>query len=205
LETTVDPWIANLWPALDEVCVQKEKDNNVQAKNIIESVKTLSVNDQTENNKISLEVPNGHSVVDKKMNIVSGTKIIFDLSELDKAEQLTALPRIPTVICKIIRSNKKIINPASLPSFINPPTSIVNARLNAVRCLTHPDALKRTIHLELDIKDYKEQLEFVPGDSFGIIAPNNEKLVSEILKTLEINENEANREISIESVEGTGV
>ncbi|CAG8748267.1 8068_t:CDS:2, partial [Funneliformis mosseae] len=141
---------------------------------------------------------------DEKMNFVIGTKITFELSKLAKAETLTALPRIPTVICKIVKSNKKeSINPASLPPFINTSTPIVNARLDTVRCLTHPDALKRTIHLELDIKDYKEKLEFVPGDSIGIIAPNNKKLVLEILKTLEIGENEANQEISIESLEGT--
>ncbi|CAG8600617.1 7584_t:CDS:2 [Funneliformis caledonium] len=206
LEATVDPWIEKLWPALAKVCVQKGKNNNnAHDENIVESVKNLSVNDKSDNNDLSLplKLPNELSV-DEKMNFVIGTKITFELSELAKAETLTALPRIPTVICKIVKSNKKeSINPASLPPFINTSTPIVNARLDTVRCLTHPDALKRTIHLELDIKDYKEKLEFVPGDSIGIIAPNNKKLVLEILKTLEIGENEANQEISIESLEGT--
>jgi methionine synthase reductase len=206
LETTVDPWIANLWPELAKVCVQKGKDNNAQGENIIESVKTLSLNDKTEVNEKSLssETPNGH-LVDKKIDIMNGTKITLDLSELAKAEQLTALPRLPTVICKIIKSNeKRTINSPAFPFLINTPTPIMNARLDAVRCLTHPEALKRTIHLELDIKDYKEKLEFIPGDSFGIIAPNDEKLGLEILKTLGIDEIGANQEISIESVEGTG-
>ncbi|RIA98415.1 hypothetical protein C1645_870670 [Glomus cerebriforme] len=205
LETTVDPWIANLWPELAKVCVQKRKDNDFQDKNLIESIKTLSVNGKSENNEKSLpiETPNGQ-LVDKKMNIVNGTKIVLDLSELAKAQQLTALPRIPTVICKIIKSNEKRTINSSTPSFLmNTPTPIVNARLEAVRCLTHPEALKRTIHLELDIKDFQEKLEFIPGDSFGIIAPNSEKLSLEILKTLGIDENEINQEISIESVEGT--
>lgn len=207
METTVDPWIANLWPELIKVCVQKGKDNNnTQVENIIESVKTLSINGKTESNETSLplETPNGQSV-DKKMGIASGTKIMLDLSELAKVEQFTALPRIPTVICKIIKSNEeRIINSPTLPTLINTPTPIVNTRLDAVRCLTHPEALKRTIHLELEIKDYREKLEFIPGDSFGIIAPNNEKLCLGILKTLEIDENEANQEISVESAEGTG-
>ncbi|PKK72650.1 hypothetical protein RhiirC2_679852 [Rhizophagus irregularis] len=206
LETTVDPWIANLWPELVKVCVQKGKDNNnTKVENIIESVKTLSINGKTESNETSLplETPNGQSV-DKKMGIASGTKIMLDLSELAKVEQFTALPRIPTVICKIIKSNEeRIINSPTLPTLINTPTPIVNTRLDAVRCLTHPEALKRTIHLELEIKDYREKLEFIPGDSFGIIAPNNEKLCLGILKTLEIDENEANQEISVESAEGT--
>jgi methionine synthase reductase len=195
LETTVDPWIANLWPELAKVCVQDG--------NIIESIKTLSVNDKTENNeKLLLSgTPNGQLVG----YIVNGTKITLDLSELVKAEQLTALPRIPTATCKIIKSNgKRIINSLSLPCFINTPTPIMYAKLYAVRCLTHPGALKKTIHLELDIKDYQEKLEFVPGDSFGIIAPNDKKLVLEILNNLGIDENGANQEISIESFDGTG-
>ncbi|GBB97300.1 hypothetical protein RclHR1_02960013 [Rhizophagus clarus] len=202
LETTVDPWIANLWPELAKVCVQKGKDDNKQDENIIESVKTISINDKAEMS-LSMETLNGQSV-DKKMSIENGNKIILDLSELAKVEQFTALPRIPNVVCKIIKLNeKKNINSSTLPSLINTPTPIVNARLDAVRCLTHPEALKRTIHLELDIKDYREKLEFIPGDSFGIIAPNNEKLCLGILKTLGIDENEANQEISVESVEGT--
>jgi methionine synthase reductase len=203
LETTVDPWIANLWPELVKVCVQKGKDNNTQDEKIMESIKTLSINDK-DVMSLSLETPNGQSV-DKKMDTESGTKIILNLSELAKVEQFIALTRIPTVICKIIKSNeKRIINSSTLPFLINTPSPIVSARLDAVRCLTHPEALKRTIHLELNIKDHQEKLEFIPGDSFGIIAPNNEKLCLGILKTLGIDENEANQEISVESVEGAG-
>ena len=78
------------------------------------------------------------------------------------------------------------------------------ARLDTVCCLSHPDALKRTLHLELDIKEFADKIDFVPGDSFGIYVPNDTKLVKGILSMLEINEQEFDERISVESLEGTG-
>ncbi|CAG8826173.1 3869_t:CDS:1, partial [Dentiscutata erythropus] len=84
---------------------------------------------------------------------INGNKIILDLSELANSTQLTALPRVPIEHCKIIKSNKEKKN-SFLPSFIITPNPIINAKLNAVRCLTRFDAIKKTLHLELDIKDH---------------------------------------------------
>ncbi|CAG8542170.1 10965_t:CDS:2 [Diversispora eburnea] len=131
---------------------------------------------------------------------INGNKIILDLSELANSTQLTALPRVPIEHCKIIKSNKEKKN-SFLPSFIITPNPIINAKLNAVRCLTRFDAIKKTLHLELDIKDHSEEIQFFPGDAFGIIAPNDNLLVQNILTALGINENESNQEISVEHIE----
>ncbi|CAG8777419.1 22790_t:CDS:2, partial [Gigaspora rosea] len=72
--------------------------------------------------------------------------------------------------------------------------------INAVCCLTHPNAVKKTLHLELDIKDL--EFSFIPGDAFEIFAPNHEVLVKGILNTLGIDDNMAHEEISIEAAEG---
>ncbi|CAJ0844444.1 10580_t:CDS:10 [Entrophospora sp. SA101] len=123
------------------------------------------------------------------------------LSDIDKHEQLTALPRIPATICKIIKKKIRHLNPLkSLPSFIIN-NLIMYAKLDTVCCLSHPDALKRTLHLELDVKEFRDKIEFVPGDSFGIYAPNSIELIKGILSMLEINEQEFDEEISVESLE----
>ncbi|RHZ82800.1 hypothetical protein Glove_103g33 [Diversispora epigaea] len=163
----------------------KEIEENKNPEDVISTVKNLSIKE--------LEKHSSESGI-------SGNKIILDLSELANSTQLTALPRVPIEHCKIIKSNKEKKR-SFLPSFIITPNPIINAKLNAVRCLTRFDSVKKTLHLELDIKDHSEEIQFFPGDAFGIIAPNDNLLVHNILTALGINENDANQEISVEHIE----
>ncbi|KAF0510185.1 riboflavin synthase domain-like protein [Gigaspora margarita] len=198
LESIVDPWIANLWLALANVCVQKQKDSGID---VTESIVSLSIKDnsQNTNNLQSSENDSHLTNGNESESIKLGNKILLDLTDIVDSDQLTAIPRIPTVFCKISRLNKeKVTTP--LPSFLASSSRILNTRINAVRCLTHPNAVKKTLHLELDIKDL--EFSFIPGDAFEIFAPNHEVLVKGILNTLGINENMAHEEISIEAAEG---
>ncbi|RIB11914.1 hypothetical protein C2G38_2202195 [Gigaspora rosea] len=198
LESIVDPWIANLWPALANVCVKKQKDSGID---VTESIVSLSIKDNSQNTNNDQSNENDSNLINgkKSESIKPGNKILLDLSDIVDSDQLTSIPRIPTVFCKISRLNKeKVTTP--LPSFFAPSSRILNARINAVCCLTHPNAVKKTLHLELDIKDL--EFSFIPGDAFEIFAPNHEVLVKGILNTLGIDDNMAHEEISIEAAEG---
>ncbi|CAG8594936.1 7558_t:CDS:2, partial [Scutellospora calospora] len=196
LESVVDPWIADLWPVLTNVCVQKQKE---YGNDIIESITSLSMKDKSQPTKNQLDTKITNDPVSSNNSFRPGNKIILDLTGLVDSDQLTAIPRTPAVFCKISRSNReKVVS--SLPSFLEQSSPIFNTRINAVRCLTHPNAVKKTLHLELDIKDH--EISFVPGDAFGIFAPNDEVMVRGILNVLGIDENVAHQEISIEAAEG---
>ncbi|CAG8566544.1 10255_t:CDS:2 [Ambispora gerdemannii] len=272
LESVVDPWVANLWPALEKVCIKKNKKSNGQIEIIASSVANISVMDNKNNlqsNKVGLEnsltivkkdesikttattsekssltivkknesikttattsenTINGDTVSKSTLNLRKsddatlvpirgerkGSKLIIDLSDLESVTQLTSLPRIPTTLCKITKLDSEIKKTLSndrdsfpsIPSFVHTPTRVFGAKISAVRCLTHPNALKRTLHLELDIKDHRDNIEFVPGDVFGILAPNDEEFVWTLLKILGIDHDEAQRTINIEAVEGAGI
>lgn len=212
----MDPWIANLWTALADVCVQKQNGENGKSEkheengksesqengkseskgdgenenSVISSVKDLSIK-ETETRPPELHVTNGSE------SRTIGNKILLDLSELANSTQLTAIPRVPIEHCKIIKSNKGKDPSSSLPSFIITPNPIINAKLDAARCLTRFDAVKKTLHMELDITDHSNEIQFLPGDAFGIIAPNENSLVQNLLAILGIDEKGANQEISV--------
>ncbi|CAG8478055.1 9783_t:CDS:2, partial [Ambispora leptoticha] len=250
LESVVDPWIANLWPALEKVCIKKDKKSNGQIEKIASSVANISVKEVKDNKtnlqSIKTEPENSLTIVtrDESTKTVAtsentfngvtvsestlnpqpsddktlvpirserkGSKLIIDLSDLESVTQLTSLPRIPTAICKITKVDSEIKKTLSknkysfqsIPTFIHTPTRVFGAKISAVRCLTHPTALKRTLHLELDVKDHRDDIEFVPGDVFGILAPNDEEFVWTLLKTLGIDHDEAQKTVNIEAMEG---
>ncbi|CAG8446332.1 17285_t:CDS:2 [Acaulospora colombiana] len=211
LETVVDPWIENLWTALADVCVQVRKDD-IDVEEITGSVKTLSVAGTTQIAQESLEIhaTNGKSNDNSDLKNhdlprdLRGNKVVLDFSELDETSQLTALSRVPVACCRIVKLEKENFIPwSSFPSFIVTPTPIINSRLDSVRCLTQPDSIRKTLHMELEIKEHGKEIVFSPGDAFGILAPNDEVLVKDVLVALRIDENEAKQEISIEPVEGS--
>ncbi|KAG9294024.1 hypothetical protein G9A89_019362 [Geosiphon pyriformis] len=224
LEAVVDPWIENLWPALTRVCIQKEPMTSVAVDFNLGSIALIPkvqngenftfngnlvalTNDQAIKTLASTEedARSMNSSFDYRYK-VKGSKIVIDISELEQATQLTALPRIPNELCKIEDENstKGLITPL-WPNFFDTPTRMFGTKISAVRCLTHPNADKRTLHIELDIKEHRDEFHFVPGDAIGIWAPYNETLVWEILRTLEIDEIKAHKEISIVAIEGAGI
>ncbi|KIH88615.1 hypothetical protein SPBR_06806 [Sporothrix brasiliensis 5110] len=74
------------------------------------------------------------------------------------------------------------------PFFVqpHPPYHVYPARIHNARELTRPGAEKRTYHFDLDVTDYpvESDTEFRVGGAIGVSAPNDTKLVDELLDLL---------------------
>ena len=75
------------------------------------------------------------------------------------------------------------------PNFVtpHPPYDVFSAPLYHARELTKSGAEKRTYHFDLDVTDYPEEsgdVDFVVGGAIGVCAPNDFKLVDQILDHL---------------------
>ncbi|KYK59674.1 FAD binding domain containing protein [Drechmeria coniospora] len=74
------------------------------------------------------------------------------------------------------------------PRFVqpHPPYHVFPARIHTTRELTKPGAEKRTYHFDLDITDYpdEESTDFKVGGAIGIMAPNCEQVVDDVLNAL---------------------
>ncbi|KAF9426910.1 hypothetical protein BGZ94_005810 [Podila epigama] len=126
-----------------------------------------------------------------------GNIIEVDFSSMADHANLTALPRVPNANLKLtqLESTNEVSNKSSkLPSFIQTPAPLLLAKINNVQCLTPEDALKRTLAVEFGFDD---DVEYAPGDAFGIIAPNDESLVRGVLATLGVKDEDLNKPVRL--------
>lgn len=74
------------------------------------------------------------------------------------------------------------------PRFVqpHPPYHVYPAKIHTARELTRPGAEKRTYHFDLDITDYpdEETNDFKVGGAIGVMAPNCEATVEDVLDAL---------------------
>ncbi|KFG83402.1 FAD binding domain containing protein [Metarhizium anisopliae] len=74
------------------------------------------------------------------------------------------------------------------PRFVqpHPPYHVYPAKIHTARELTKDGAEKRTYHFDLDITDYPEEdgNDFKVGGAIGVMAPNCELVVEDVLDTL---------------------
>ena len=75
------------------------------------------------------------------------------------------------------------------PNFVkpHPPYDVFSAPLHHARELTKPGAEKRTFHFDIDVTDYPDEsgdVDFRVGGAIGVCAPNEPKLVDQILDRL---------------------
>lgn len=224
MENVVDPWIANLWPALSNVCQQKETGSDGAA-DLAKAVSEIEISPMTQAEIVAqepfsmekrrqtlsdivkpyTELPNSlvqkDQAEDQKAPVAPGHKIHIDTSALASATQLTGLPRIPGAYIKLSKVENGAEKPqsGSVPHFVYTPNPVIDAAVSKVSCISRVGALKRTLHLELDLGS---QTDFQPGDAFGVIAPNDEDLVQAILKRLGVQTTD--EEMQMYSVQGEG-
>ncbi|KAF8973465.1 hypothetical protein BGZ46_009830 [Entomortierella lignicola] len=129
----------------------------------------------------------------------SGFTIDVDFSDMANHSNLTALPRVPNSNLKITDVEQSTTTAATVksqvPSFLQTPTPLLLAKINSVECLTPTDALKRTLSVEFGFED---DVDYAPGDAFGICAPNDESLVLGVLAALAVKETDITKQIKLE-------
>ncbi|KAF4441854.1 methionine synthase reductase [Fusarium acutatum] len=92
------------------------------------------------------------------------------------------------------------------PRFVqpHPPHNVYPARIHNTRELTKPGAEKRTFHFDLDITDYppEEVFDFKVGGAIGVMAPNDEISVDEILDALMIPRFQRDKPVLMKTTKG---
>lgn len=203
LENVVDPWIEKLWEVLPTVLVQKSSlsiEESIEAEKQIEKELTelkidpISVPYSMKNRKktlpdlvekyIQLENSLVTNPLVKAEENLKGFPLQISLAGLESGAKLTGLPRVAAPVAKLIKlDGKKESSKTNVPDFVVTPSPITYAPVTMVSCLSTADAVKRTLEVELDVGD---DVDFQPGDAFGVVAPNDEELVQAILNRLSI-------------------
>ncbi|CAO3600135.1 unnamed protein product [Absidia cylindrospora] len=214
LENVVDPWIEKLWGALPKVLVSHgptESDTSVDQVSDLLKATTLTADiTATDNEKHDpysmkgrknglpdgvekyLDLPN--SLIDKQtQDQLNGKALELDYTGLVPGIKLTGLPKatVPSIQWTSLATPTGTYSSSDelvqVPDFVVTPTPIVYAPITSAKCLTTNDAVKRTLLMELKVDD---ELNFEPGDAFGVIAPNNENLVRALISRLAPSVNE---------------
>lgn len=121
---------------------------------------------------------------DKETLIHKGFPLEISLAGLEQGAKLTGLPRISVPVAKLTKlEGQQGDSVDKVPAFVVTPVPITYAPITMVSCLTAPDAMKRTLEVEIEIDN---DLHYEPGDAFGVIAPNDEALIDAILHRLSI-------------------
>jgi sulfite reductase alpha subunit-like flavoprotein len=133
----------------------------------------------------------------------------LDTAALDEGlSKLTNLAKSPPALCKLIDTTSVQTNATHEPPiFFAPPSPLLYARLRGARTLTAPTAVKRTLHLALAIManadehsvPLNDELDLLPGDTFGILCQNDSRLVQAILEQLNAIDN-ADQPIKVKSL-----
>ncbi|RKP05552.1 hypothetical protein THASP1DRAFT_25969 [Thamnocephalis sphaerospora] len=216
LEEVVDPWIDNLWPALAAVCkssretaqsvsaVDQLLDNTMAAETAEPAAQVVASDKLADGIKdvhIAEPVPEVKKPTAGETAAASGAYPAYvldlDTSALDQGlSQLSNLAKSPVDLCEVVAlpADANVSAVRKLPPvFFNTPTPLLYARIKTARTLTQPEAVKRTLHLELEMLQRPEadspliadELDVLPGDSFGIICENDPGLVQAILEQLD--------------------
>ncbi|KAF9920314.1 hypothetical protein FBU30_009888 [Linnemannia zychae] len=220
LEETVDPWIQNLWPALAHQVISTPKIHDLPSPHLtLEEEKVvkeiIQKQEQARRQSLTASSPtapkppiDNHSSIEstiKDLNTLTlnthvepatGYKINIDFSTMANHTNLTALPRVPNANLQMTELETVVAPraPGAVPSFIQTPTPLQMAKINKVQCLTPAEALKRTLAVEFGFDD---DVDYAPGDAFGIWAPNNEALVRGVLSTLGVSEAAAAKAVKL--------
>lgn len=113
---------------------------------------------------------------------------------LEELHELTIEPQIEAVdFTPHTKEEEAVVETAvdtkvEPPKFVMPhaPYNVYAAKIYSARELTKPGAEKRTYHFDLDVTDYPEEggVDFKVGGAIGVMAPNEETVVEELLDLL---------------------
>ncbi|GFR29418.1 methionine synthase reductase [Trichonephila clavata] len=174
IETGVDPWIENLFPALQKFLGVEPTSYNISAFGLLktnESVKNFSM--------FSIE-----SLSEEKIENLT----IKDLPSLLKDFEIEKInvPKLPSpALAVTFEADKKptcfVPNECILSS---KGSDLTTVRLTGAKKLTVGENVKNT--LELSFQFENNSIVYIPGDSFGFICSNSEDEVEALLKRLNV-------------------
>jgi len=190
LEQVVDPWIDGLWPAL----------NALMAKHVSTAAAAAGPNDTSATTEavegsaaapapapVPVPVPAAPTaVVDDakwKALVFPLTLSPSTLAAKDKgAPDSASLPRLPTSSHVQVHYTASAADVATVPFNESSQNALSAASIVSAQVLTAPGALKRTLWLDVQLDS--ESAVYQPGDSIGVMCPNQAPLVDALLARL---------------------
>ncbi|KAG8180128.1 hypothetical protein JTE90_027082 [Oedothorax gibbosus] len=171
IETGVDPWILNLWPALQrQLHVKCEPMNGPLTNgNCID----------TEDSRFNM------STLNKEAEVTSISELSTFLKDVDVEK--CRLPKLPAPTLKINFEDDHEPRTNYVPneSLLNSQaSSISNVKVVSCKRLTYGDDVKTTLELKLQFQD--SPIPYKPGDSYGFICPNPADEVELLLQRLNV-------------------
>ncbi|XP_072009095.1 methionine synthase reductase isoform X3 [Engystomops pustulosus] len=190
LELVVEPWIRNLWVALEREFGAEHKEINVEPirvtsgnQNILNVPEHLDMRIQT----VGLE----HDLVPDNKSLKKSMSDAFEEVEHSLIHSVPPLcqcslniPAFPSSYLDVV-----ILECAAEDMdfrFRFPEVEIFIVPIIEAKRLTTNDSVKNALMLEIDISN--TTIEFQPGDSFGIVSPNPPDEVTELINKLGLSE-----------------
>uniref|UniRef100_T1JG33 Methionine synthase reductase n=1 Tax=Strigamia maritima TaxID=126957 RepID=T1JG33_STRMM len=181
LDIVVEPWITNLWPALLNVLQCKSTDVSQTQNQLIITLSDIS-NSVIENSQIDKNTQSSEVMQIDEQEITLG-KSTSALKDID-----LNLPPLPKAFIKLkfdevnFESGKYPANHREFPLAVS---DLKYANLLSAKKLTNEEAKKSVLEICLEISN--TELQFQPGDSFGIICENDDEEIQLLIDRLDLN------------------
>lgn len=177
LDEIIDPWITQLWPALETIYA------NVFPKPDAMDMEILSLSNGNSSrtslrSRSKLYLPTVDAIGSNYTGIPRLMSNQFQIQwSTEKREPLNWLKEgFSTPLVESVEDAQQSVTPYTRE---HP----YKAQIVAAQCLTSKMALKRTLKLTLELNDPSLQ-GYLPGDAFGLICPNDPELIHSIIDHL---------------------
>ncbi|XP_070546978.1 methionine synthase reductase-like [Ptychodera flava] len=164
---------------------------NIPAANNVAASTNATVNQQLSKTTLVNDVEEKCSsdVAEKRSEEINKERL--QMSELKLSESSLTLPAIPPPYLRIKYHTEHSVDISSFKihggePFPSATSDVVMATIKSATRLTQSDAVKTCLKLDIDISN--TGLTYVPGDSIGIVCPNDEDEVQHLISRLSLQE-----------------
>eukprot|EP00058_Branchiostoma_floridae_P027416 XP_002612907.1 hypothetical protein BRAFLDRAFT_282133 [Branchiostoma floridae] len=211
LEIVVDPWIEGLWTAVRKQLgteINGQRDDKVsESQSEIVAVKSCedSTNDRTSTAYTDLADvadKDTHSIVPENQDGViqqAGPSLRVSAPPLCDSGLTLPAKSVPYLEVEFHPEESLLPLQSGCP-FPSAAADVVMATVTMATRLTRHDAVKTALDIELDILD--TSFKYEPGDSFGVVCPNDETEVQDLIDRLGLTDH-ADTTFSAKVIKGT--